>query len=65
VNPEWKGVVELMLYNIDRRIYLKAEMAEFEDHIKNRFEKYPWIRIRRIREIYYKGKASILLRFSD
>lgn len=40
-------------------------MNDFEEHIKNRFEKYPWIKIKKTREIYYKGKPSILLKFSD
>jgi hypothetical protein len=65
VNPEWKGVTELLLFNVDRRIHMKAEMAEFEDHLKVRFEKYPWIKIRRVRELYYRGRPSILLRFAD
>lgn len=30
VNPEWKGVVELLLFNVERRIHVRAEMAEFE-----------------------------------
>lgn len=30
-----------------------------------RFEKFPWIKVKKIREIYYKGKPSILLRFGD
>lgn len=40
-------------------------MNDFEEHLKNRFEKYPWIKIRKSREVYYKGKPSIILRFSD
>jgi hypothetical protein len=40
-------------------------MAEFEEHVKSRFEKYPWIKFKRAREIYYKGKPSILMRFGD
>lgn len=37
ISPEWKGVYELLLYNVDRKIYLKTEMLEFEDHLKVRF----------------------------
>jgi hypothetical protein len=29
VNPEWKGVTELLLYNVERKIYLRSEMIEF------------------------------------
>jgi len=33
--------------------------------MKNRFEKFPWIKIKKTREIYFKGKPSILLKFVD
>lgn len=29
VNPEWKGIVELLLYNVERHIHLRADMIEF------------------------------------
>jgi hypothetical protein len=53
------------LFNVDRKIYLKKEMVEFEEHMKSRFEKFPWIKIKKIREIYFKGKPSIILKFVD
>lgn len=40
-------------------------MAEFEEHMKNRFEKFPWIKIKKTKELYFKGKPSILLKFVD
>ena len=40
-------------------------MADFEDSLKGRFDKFPWIKIKRIREVYYKGKPSILIRLAD
>jgi hypothetical protein len=30
ISPEWKGIYELLLHNVERKIYLKPEMAEFE-----------------------------------
>jgi hypothetical protein len=65
VSPEWKGILELLLCNVDRNIYYKREMLEFEETMKSRFEKFPWIKLKKIREVYYKGKPSILLRFGD
>jgi hypothetical protein len=29
VNHEWKGIVELLLYNVERHIHLRADMIEF------------------------------------
>ena len=33
--------------------------------MKNRFEKFPWIKVKKTKELYYKGKPSILLKFAD
>ena len=30
ISPEWKGIFELLLYNIDRQIFYKREMLDFE-----------------------------------
>lgn len=40
-------------------------MIEFEECLKARFDKFPWIKIKKVREMYYKGKPSILIRFAD
>jgi hypothetical protein len=57
--------VELLLFNVDCKIYLKSEVQQLEEGLKLRFEKFPWIRLRRVKEIYYKGRPSIILRFQD
>lgn len=65
IAAEWKGVHELLLFNVDCRIHVKAEMRKFEEALKVRFEKYPWIKVKRLREIYYRGRPSVILRFHD
>lgn len=40
-------------------------MESVEAHLKGRFEKYPWIKLKRVKELFYKGKPSILLRYSS
>jgi hypothetical protein len=65
VAPEWKGVVELLLFNVDRKIHIKSEVQLLEDGLKLRFEKFPWIKLKRVKEVYYKGRPSIILRFQD
>ena len=65
VPPEWKGIFELVIHNIERKIHLKTEMLAFEEALKNRFEKFPWIKFKKVKEMYYRGKPSILLRFHD
>lgn len=37
IPPEWKGINELLLFNVDRKIYMKKEMTEFEELMKSRF----------------------------
>ena len=40
-------------------------MQQFEDALKSLFEKFPWIKVKKIREVFYKGKPSISLKFAD
>ena len=29
------------------------------------FTKFPWVKIKKVKFIYYKGKSSVIMRFTD
>ena len=65
VPPEWIGVSEVLIHNINKKIYYKDEVRSISKYLSASFEKYPWVKVKRIREVYYKGKPSVIIRFSD
>ena len=58
-------MTELLIHNISIPIHKKSEVKSLEKYLNNNFSKYPWAKIKRMREIYYKGKPAILLKFFD
>lgn len=54
-----------MVYNMNKKIYVKDDVRAIWKFIDASFSKFPWVKVKKIREIYYKGKPSVIMRFAD
>lgn len=54
-----------MIINTSKSIHLKEDIKDIEKIIKNRFERFTWLKFKRLKEVYYRGKPSFILKFGD
>ena len=54
-----------MVFDINRKIHMKSDTREIDKYLRTNFDKYKLVRLVKTKYIYFKGKPSLILRFSN
>jgi hypothetical protein len=46
-------------------IEFEHDTETITNQIKKRFSSYPWVKIKKVRQIYFKGRPAVMVRFMD
>lgn len=65
VPEDWRGVREILLSQLAPGIEFEYDSEALTNHIKKRFSNYPWVKVKKVRQIYYRGRPAIMVRFVD
>ena len=65
IPEDWRGVKELLIFNVRNEIHLEKNIDELENIVEEIFKKLFWVRIKKLKFVYYKGKPSIVIKFLE
>jgi hypothetical protein len=54
-----------MIRNLKKRFEIDNEIEIINSYIKAKFEIFPWVKLKRAKFIYYKGKSAIIFKYVD